>query len=128
MRTTNIRPEETLAEAAARHRLIHTMGADERMVWMVKETRKYVTECIEDAVYNGLYSTILIIEGDSDSIVVQRASYAMAIAERMGCRLIDIRAVHLNQKRLNRITIEVALTTQNQAELRDVWHTKLEYI
>lgn len=125
MRTTNIRPEETLAEAAARHRLIHTMGADERMV---KETRKYVTECIEDAVYNGLYSTLIIIENDSDSIVVRRASYAMAIAERMGCRLIDIRAVHLKRKRLNRITIEVALTTQNQAELRDVWHTELEYI
>lgn len=125
MRTTNIRPEETLAEATARHRLIHTMGADERMV---KETRKYITECIEDAIYNGLYSTCLIIENDSDSIVVRRASYAMAIAERMGCRLIDIRAVHLKRKRLNRITIEVALTTQNQAELRDVWHTELEYI
>ena len=125
MRTTNIKPQETLAEAAARHRLIHTMGADERMV---KETRKYVTECIEDAIYNGLYSTILIIENDSDSLVVRRASYAMAIAERMGCRLIDIRAVHLKRKRLNRITIEVALTTQNQAELRNVWHTELEYI
>lgn len=35
MRTTNIRPEETLAEATARHRLIHTTGADEHMV---KET------------------------------------------------------------------------------------------
>lgn len=27
MRNTNIRPEETLAEAAARHQLIHTTGA-----------------------------------------------------------------------------------------------------
>ena len=35
MRTTNIRPQETLAEATACHRLIHTMGTDERMV---KET------------------------------------------------------------------------------------------
>lgn len=125
MRTKNIKPQETLAEATARHRLIHTMGADERAV---KETRKYVTECIEDAIYNGLYSTILIIEDDSESIVVRRASYVMAIAERMGCRLIDIRAVHLKQERLNRITIEVALTTQDQAKLRDVWHTELEYI
>lgn len=125
MRNTNIRPKETLAEATARHRLIHTMGADKRMV---KETRKYVTECIEDAIYNGLYSTIPIIENDSDSIVVRRASYAMAIAERIGCRLIDIRAVHPKRKRRGHITIEVALTTQNQAELRDVWHTELEYI
>lgn len=125
MRTTNIRPQETLAEAAARHRLIHTMGADERMV---KETRKYITECIEDAIYNGLYSTLLIIENDSDSIIVRRASYAIAIAERMGCRIIDIRAVHPKRKRRGRITIEVALTTQNQAKLRDVWHTELEYI
>lgn len=125
MRTTNIRPEETLAEAAARHRLIHTTGADEHMV---KETLEYVTECIEDAVCNGLYSTILTIESNSDAIVVSRASYAMAIAERMGCRPIDMRAVYLKRKRLNRITIEVALTTQNQAELSYVWHTELEYI
>lgn len=117
MRTTNIRPEETLAEAAARHRLIHTTGAEERMV---KETLEYVTKCIEDAVCNGMYSTILTIESNSGPIVVSRASYAMAITERMGCRLIDIHAVHLKRKRLNRITIEVALTTQNQAELRDV--------
>lgn len=32
MRTTNIRPEKTLAEATARHRLIHTTGSDEHMV------------------------------------------------------------------------------------------------
>lgn len=124
MRTTNIKPQETIAEATARHRLIHTMGTDERMV---KETRKYVTECIEDAIYNGLYSTILIIEGDSDSIVVRRASYAMAIAERMGCRLIDIRAIHPKQKRRGRITIEVALTTQGQDDVMDIWRTELKY-
>lgn len=124
MRTTNIKPQETLAEATARHRLIHTMGADEHMV---KETRKYVTECIEDAIYNGLYSTILIIEGDSDSIVVRRASYAMAIAERMGCRLICAHAIHPKQKRRNRMTIEIALTTKSQNELVQIWRGELEY-
>lgn len=124
MRTTNIRPEETLAEAAARHRLIHTTGADEHMV---KETLEYVTECIEDAVCNGLYSTILTIESNSDAIVVSRANYAMAIAERMGCRPIDMPGVYLKRKRLNRVTIEVALTTQNQAELREILCTELEY-
>lgn len=124
MRTTNIRPQETLAEATARHRLIHTTGADERMV---KETLEYVTECIEDAVCNGMHSTILTIESDSDAIVVQRASYAMAIAERMGCRPICTRAVYLKRKRLNRITMEMALTTQGQDDLISTWCTELEY-
>lgn len=126
MRTTNIRPEETLAEATARHRLIHTTGADERMV---KETLKYVTECIEDAVCNGMYSTVLTIENDSDAIVVPRACYAMAIAERMDCRLICAHATHpyTRRKRRNRITIEIALTTKSQSELVQIWRGELEY-
>lgn len=124
MRTTNIRPEETLAEATARHRLTHTTGSDEHMA---KETLEYVTECIEDAVCNGMHSTILTIESDSDAVVVQRASYAIAIAERMGCRPICTRAVYLKRKRLNRITMEMALTTQGQDDLMHVWHTELEY-
>lgn len=124
MRTTNIKPQETLAEATARHRLIHTMGVDERMV---KETRKYVTECIEDAIYNGLYSTTLIIEGDSDSIIVRHASYAMAIAERMGGRLRCAHATHPKQKRRGRMTIEIALTTKSQNELVQIWRGELEY-
>lgn len=124
MRATNIRPQETLAEAAARHRLIHTTGADEHMV---KKTLEYVTECIEDAVCNGLYSTILTIESNSDAIVVSRTSYAMAIAERMGCRLICAHAIHPKQKRRNRITIEIALTTKSQNELMQIWRGELEY-
>lgn len=124
MRTTNVKPQETLAEATARHRLIHTMGTDERMV---KETLEYVTECIEDAVCNGMHSTILTVESDSDSIVVQRASYAMAIAERMGCRPARIHAAYLKRKRLNRITMEMMLTTQSQDDLLHTWCTELEY-
>lgn len=124
MRNTNIRPEETLAEATARHRLIHTTGADERMA---KETLEYVTECIEDAVCNGMYSTILTIESESDTIIVQRAGYAMAIAERMGCRSTRIHAAYLKQKRCNRITMEMALTTQSQDDLVSTWCTELEY-
>lgn len=124
MRTTNIRPEETIAEATARHRLIHTEGADERMA---KETLEYVTEAIEDAVYNGQYSTILTIESNSDAIVVSRANYAMAIAERMGCRLRCAHAIHPKQKRRNRMTIEIALTTKSQNELMQIWRGELEY-
>lgn len=124
MRTTNIRPEETLAEAAARHRLIHTAGANERMV---KETLEYVTACIEDAVCNGMYSTILTIETDTSATVVPRASYAMAIAERMGCRPIYTRAVYLNRKHRCRITMKMALTTPGQDEVADTWRTELEY-
>lgn len=124
MRTTNIRPEETLAEAAARHRLIHTMGADERMV---KETLEYVTACIEDAVCNGMYSTVLTIEDASDAIIVPRACYAMGIAERMGCRLLCAYATHQKRKRHRRITIEIALTTKSQNELVQIWNGELEY-
>lgn len=125
MRTTNIRPEETIAEAAARHRLIHTMGADEHMV---KETLKYVTECIENAVCNGMYATVLTIETDSDGTVVPRAVYAMAIAERMGCRPIYIRAVYLKRKQRCRMTLKMALTTQSQDDVANTWNTELEYI
>lgn len=124
MRNTNIRPEETLAEAAARHRLIHTTGADESMV---KETLEYVTECIEDAVCNGMRSTILTIEEVSDAITVSRAGYAMTIAERMGCRPTRIHAAYLKRKRCNRITMEMALTTQGQDDLMNIWYTELEY-
>lgn len=124
MRNTDIRPKETLAEATARHRLIHTTGANKRMA---KETLEYVTECIEDAVYNGMYSTILTIENDSDTIIVPRAGYAMAIAERMGCRPICTRAVYLKRKRRNRITMEMALTTPGQDGLISTWRTELKY-
>lgn len=123
MRTTNIRPEETIAEATARHRLIHTEGADERIT---KETLEYVTETIEDAVCNGQYSTFLTIENASDKIALQRARYAMAIAERMGCRPIDIRATYLKRKRRIRIVMEMTLTTQGQDYLLDTWRTELE--
>lgn len=124
MRTTNIKPQETLAEAAARHRLIHTTGADERMA---KETLEYVTACIEDAIYNGRSATILTIESDSDVIIVPRACYAMAIAERMGGRLVCAHATHPKQKRRGRITIEIALTTKSQNELVQIWRGELEY-
>lgn len=124
MRTTNIRPQETLAEATARRQLIRTTGADEHMA---KETLEYVTECIEDAVYNGMYSTVLTIETDSGTTVVPRACYAMAIAERMGCRPIYTHAVYLRRKQRCRIIMKVALTTQGQDDVMDIWRTELEY-
>lgn len=124
MRTTNIKPQETLAEAAARHQLIRTTGADERMA---KETLEYVTECIEDAVCNGMYATVLTIETDSGTTVVPRACYAMAIAERMGCRPIYTHAVYLTRKQRYRITMKVALTTPGQDDVMDTWRTELEY-
>lgn len=121
----NIRPEETIAEATARHRLIHTAGADESMA---KETLEYVTACIEDAVCNGMYATTLTIETDTSTTVVPRAGYAMAIAERMGCRPIYTRAVYLKRKQRCRITMKMALTTQSQDDAANTWNTELEYI
>lgn len=74
-----------------------------------------------------MYSTVLTIETDSGTTVVPRASYAMAIAERMGCRPIYTHAVYLRRKRRCRITMKVALTAQGQDDVMDIWRTELEY-